>query len=418
MTGSGTELDPYIIGDVNDLQDVVNDLDAYYELGGDIDASATSSWNGGQGFAPIGSFEGDFDGKSHTIWGLYINRTQSGVGLFIGPKTGAYIHNFYIRQAEVHGTYVNTGTIAAGAAILCGVIFNQSPTISRVGVYGTCSLATNSTNEYTFGAAGGIAGYTRYTDAQISECYSAVSVSVTGLNKAVPVGGGFIGVWDGDLIENAYSRCNVTVTGPYLPRAGGFVGYHDGGTIGNAYSTGAPTADTIGGFSAYKASGTVTACFWDIQTSGTGSSPGGGTGKTTAQMQTEATYTDAGWDFATVWSMDDGGYNDGYPILLMLPAQAGSEGYLWVEGTELAYTGSDEIKRTTEGTLDGATGQTAGYLWVEGNNLRYIDSIGNERYIAGSAGAASGQTPGHIWIETTTLRYIDSSGNERYYEGT
>ena len=47
MTGSGTQADPYIIHNVSDLQAVENDLDAYYELANDIDASATSGWNAG-----------------------------------------------------------------------------------------------------------------------------------------------------------------------------------------------------------------------------------------------------------------------------------------------------------------------------------------------------------------------------------
>ena len=40
----------------------------------------------------------------------------------------------------------------------------------------------------------------------------------------------------------------------------------------------------------------MTACFWDIQTSGQATSAGG-TGKTTAEMQTAKTFLDAGWDF-------------------------------------------------------------------------------------------------------------------------
>ena len=95
-----------------------------------------------------------------------------------------------------------------------------------------------------------------------------------------------------------------------------------------------------------------------------------------------------------------------------------SAGYIWIEGTSVAYIDASEAKRTQEGTLDGATGQTAGHIWIEGDNFRYIDSSGNERYIAGSAGAASSQTAGHIWFEGSELHYIDSSGNERYFEGS
>ena len=75
MTGSGTEADPYIIYNVTDLQAMNDHLGAYYELGNDIDASATSGWNGGDGFVPVGKFTGHFDGNSHkiTILGTAIN---------------------------------------------------------------------------------------------------------------------------------------------------------------------------------------------------------------------------------------------------------------------------------------------------------------------------------------------------------
>ena len=42
--------------------------------------------------------------------------------------------------------------------------------------------------------------------------------------------------------------------------------------------------------------GTVTACFWDTQTSGQAESDGG-IGKTTAEMQTVSMFHEAGWDF-------------------------------------------------------------------------------------------------------------------------
>jgi len=42
--------------------------------------------------------------------------------------------------------------------------------------------------------------------------------------------------------------------------------------------------------------GTVSASFWDTQTSGQTTSDGG-TGKTTVEMQTAKTFVEAGWDF-------------------------------------------------------------------------------------------------------------------------
>jgi len=43
--------------------------------------------------------------------------------------------------------------------------------------------------------------------------------------------------------------------------------------------------------------GSISSSFWDIETSGKYTSDGG-IGKTTLEMQTESTFTDAGWDFA------------------------------------------------------------------------------------------------------------------------
>ncbi len=56
-----------------------------------------------------------------------------------------------------------------------------------------------------------------------------------------------------------------------------------GGLVGNNY-------DVLGGM------GSTTSSFWDIETSGQASSAGG-TGKTTAEMQTASTFLEAGWDF-------------------------------------------------------------------------------------------------------------------------
>ena len=60
------------------LQGIQNNLSGFYVLGTDIDASATSGWNSGAGFAALGSssaaFTGVFDELNHTITALTINR--------------------------------------------------------------------------------------------------------------------------------------------------------------------------------------------------------------------------------------------------------------------------------------------------------------------------------------------------------
>jgi hypothetical protein len=54
--------------------------------------------------------------------------------------------------------------------------------------------------------------------------------------------------------------------------------------------------------------GTVSNCFWDTETSGQSTSDGG-TGKTTAEMKSIATFSGAGWDIIAV---APGETNDAY----------------------------------------------------------------------------------------------------------
>jgi len=61
----------------------------------------------------------------------------------------------------------------------------------------------------------------------------------------------------------------------------------------------------------YYGYGTITGCFWDIETSGQITSEGG-TGKTTVEMKTLSIFTYAGWDFVETWGIED---NQTYPFL-------------------------------------------------------------------------------------------------------
>jgi hypothetical protein len=67
---------------------------------------------------------------------------------------------------------------------------------------------------------------------------------------------------------------------------------------------------------AFNWEGTVLNSFWDVNSSGLTWSAGG-LGKTTVEMQTESTFTDAGWDFVEVWGIGEG---QTYPFLRVYPA--------------------------------------------------------------------------------------------------
>ena len=71
--GSGTEADPYIVTTPAQLQEMNNDLDAYYKLGNDIDLSSLGTSTSdtsliGSASAP---FKGSLDGNGHTISNIY-----------------------------------------------------------------------------------------------------------------------------------------------------------------------------------------------------------------------------------------------------------------------------------------------------------------------------------------------------------
>lgn len=299
--GSGTAIDPYIITDVDELQEMKDELDAWYELGNDIDASATSSWDAGKGFVAIGNhanpFEGHFDGNGYAIDRLFIYRPATDYrGLFgevkgVNDANRAEISNVGLQNAHFVGRNWVGGLI--GYAWNCDV--------SNCYVDGTVIGNT---------WVGGLIGYAA-ASMDISTCYS------TGAVYSMDYGGGLIGVTASATIgiANSYSRSYVGSTNDHT---GGLVGAHLGGTIDNCYSTGfveciVGGCSNMGGLIGDRTAGTVADSFWDTQTSQQAASDGG-TGKTTAQMKTEATFTDAGWNFNTVWLMRSY-INDGYPSL-------------------------------------------------------------------------------------------------------
>ncbi|MDP2822197.1 MAG: GLUG motif-containing protein [Sulfuritalea sp.] len=359
-----------------DLQGMNGNRYGRYVLGADIDASATSTWNSGAGFMPVGSsaataFDGTFDGLNHTISGLTINRPADNIGLFgySGNLTSPTIRNVGLVGGSVTGgSYVgglvgssnhystvtnsyNTGTVS-GSNYVGGLVgYNYYSTVTNS--YSTGTVSGNNdvgglvgynqalgtiANSYSTGAVSGsnyVGGLAGASASSISNSYStgAVSGSVNGV-------GGLVGDASGGAIGNSYSTGSVTgslnytgglvginsssISNSYSTGAvsgssyvGGLVGFNDpgAGTISNSYSMGAVSGSSyVGGLvgEAYIP-GDITNSFWDTETSGQGTSAGG-TGRTTAQMQTAATFTGAGWS-AAIWNLADGAY----PALKNMP---------------------------------------------------------------------------------------------------
>lgn len=314
-----------LVNTLDDLQNISTNLIGVYALGTDIDASATSSWNDGASFVPIGNgtnFRGIFDGDGHVISGLTIN-SSSTAGLF-GSTQRATIRNVGLENVNISGTYqtgalvgyastgtiisncYSTGTITGSGSNIGGLVgFTYGTTSSRTtftdcystvtlnvtagsnyghfgGLIGEAGNRTNITNCYSTGnvnitesgtiigaSAGGLAGYLS-TNSTITNSYSTGAVTVTGNQVYV---GGLSGSSLG-TITNSYSTSPVTVTGTnsYI---GGLVGYnYSGGLINNSYSTGAvsssDSSNLVGGFVGYGDGGSsgITDSYWDTETSG------------------------------------------------------------------------------------------------------------------------------------------------------
>jgi len=319
MTGTGTVTDPYIISTVDDLQAIENDLTAYYELGGDIDASATVTWNGGEGFVPLapgGTFTGQLDGKDYTVTSLFITAAGGNNALFYS-NTGT-IKNLTLASTTFTGgrlggiAYINalggvitdchisgTADCTTGAAGFC---------YSNYGSISKCSSNVAVTGDGGTDDGGGFVYY-NYSTGTIDQCSSIGAVS------AVDDSGGFAYFNDGS-ITNSYEMGSVTGNGLAGSYAAGFIFYNNTtGVVDDCYSAGAVSGAVGGnkGFSNFN-TGTMTNCFWDTETSGQTTDGGAATGKTTAQMKTRATFTDAGWNFTTIWNID-GVTNNGYPYL-------------------------------------------------------------------------------------------------------
>jgi hypothetical protein len=122
-------------------------------------------------------------------------------------------------------------------------------------------------------------------DGTVIQCYSTGAVS--GNSSA------------GGLMSHNYgtvTQCYCTGAVSGREWVGGLVGANWGG-VSNCYSTGTVFGGSdVGGLVGHGSADRVANSLWDIETSCQTTSAGG-TGKTTAEMQTAATFLDAGWDF-------------------------------------------------------------------------------------------------------------------------
>jgi GLUG motif-containing protein len=260
-----------IITTVSQLQNINNDMAGDYRLGGDIDASATKSWNNGGGFIPLGSnsaaptsptpFTGNFDGAGHKIAGLTIASSGTTVYTALFAYVGAkgVVENLGLTNANVTSSYQGflsgkpvTGAIAALVAYNSGRIANASATgkVSLAGyqnvvaglVGGNDGLIENSTSKVS------VAGEELNTEFNIFIAAGLVGWNqVNGKARGTIAGSGETGEVAGYIATNAGNGFT-----------GGLVGLNQG-TIDHSHSTGKVGCSGcwIGGLAGYNLKGAL-----------------------------------------------------------------------------------------------------------------------------------------------------------------
>jgi Divergent InlB B-repeat domain/The GLUG motif len=250
----------YLINSVSDFRELLafgQDDSLKFRLTSDLDLAAEVNF-----FIPY--LAGEFDGNGHEISNLSLNLDLVGsLGLFGYLAPGGNVTQVGVDNISVTG-YSSVGGLVGRVS---------ESTVSHS--YSTGSVTGNEN-------VGGLVGYSHGT---VGNSYSTGSVTSYG-----SFAGGLAG-YNYGTVSNCYAT--GTVTGD--SSVGGLVGQDYIGTVSNCYATGTVTGNSwAGGLVGQDYIGTVSNSFWDTETSGQATSAGG-TGKTTAQMKSITTFSNAGW---------------------------------------------------------------------------------------------------------------------------
>ena len=354
-----------------------------YELEGDLDFdtdgsgtvdSADTYWNDGAGWIPIGSptdiffgtpigaFEGTLDGNGHTVANLFVDRDDY-AGLFGALSRSAFVRDLKLTDVNVTGEEYVGGLAGFSEGIIAdsetsGAVSGEERVGGLVGESRGVLLLSRSSAIVTameppivceqivcvvpFRTLPGSGGLAGNNEGVIRSSFATGPVAgdhqvgglvgnnlgtiggsfATGVVTGVDWVGGLVGSnWHGAHVDASYAAGRVRAD----DLAGGLVGINLGrGAVDASYATsrvsgGAQDTGGLVGIERYRASGPVSASYWDTETSG---QTRGGAGLTTSALQSPTGYSgryqtwnvdldgdgsnDSPWDF--------GGSSE-YPVL-------------------------------------------------------------------------------------------------------
>ena len=291
-SGTGTKEDPYQIATPEQFAKLAVDVNSgvpdnneyhygeYFELKNDIDLSGKTWTPIGYGDQSSKPFQGYFDGKDHTVRGLYVDERGNNcfAGLFgvaVASTNETVLKNIIIKDAEVYaGNKTDESEAHYGAGVLIGSIsINGGSNANYLAIenckcygkvdskmyaggligrsnYGKITNCVADVDVTGSSCSGGFAGCT--WDSTISNNQAAGSVMCEGY-----CGGGFVGYSSSSTFTNNKAAASVVDTGW---SAGGFTGADEGSTFVKCIASGNVEAGdwNVGGFGGYLSGNTIT----------------------------------------------------------------------------------------------------------------------------------------------------------------
>ena len=331
----------------------IGGTDSYYSFSG--------SYNG-QGYTISNLYINNPSANNYGLFGYCANATIKNLGLTnvsitAGDEVGGLV-GYMDAGSTVSNCYV-TGVVSSSLPGVVGGLLGEAFDATITDCYAECTISEGAkaggligmlsggslSNSYASGSItasqasyiGGLIGGMQLSAGNINSCYSSSAITINGeYSGGKSFTGGFVGyIYQNALSAVTISDCYATgsISGTNFSagsRIGGFIGENTS-TVSNCYTTvsiPSTVATTFKGAFVgenHKEGPTDashygvinTNCFWnlDVYANGYGDNTGAtfsATGKTTAAMQTQSTFT--GWDFPNLWKRIDT-KNNKYPYL-------------------------------------------------------------------------------------------------------
>lgn len=307
IAGTGTESDPYLLYDSEDMEAVRDSLHSdritYFKMMADIDMKGIN-WVGGNQDKPYTQHI-DFDGCGHKIINLTCNNTGKYTGL-VGVLSGRAANVTFEKPSVIASTHVGivcsyAGTEGTKPAIIENVNIINGQITQKGGnhtglVFGHSNVAgcefTNITvsgtiNQNGIGDSGFIGGAQNFA-ATFTNCHASGTLTIKSTLSAAETAknicsGGIQGYSAGSTYNNC-SFSNGTINGGRL--CGGIVGYDTQTTLKmtdchvsdatiNTTKIGSAPGEVVGGIIGWVEGGTVSKCSFDGSITAEGKEVGG-----------------------------------------------------------------------------------------------------------------------------------------------